>query len=551
MNEQKKSRTLLKKQKLLIIILASLALVMGIIYAVVSATSKEERVLIPVTYENGIFRNDKGDAVELYIVDTTNSTSLTAAVVSMLEGKMENEWDVENTKEGIVLYKDNVKASTFPYIFPEIQREDLSRIIVTNESGTFSVYNSDGNFFIAGAESNLYNDQQLSELILQARYMLSNGYVENASAPEEYGLTDETCSAKIMVYDKNGSCHTVYVGDAVINNNQYYMKSADKDYVYVMDSSASVFFSDVLSFLNPIVIKTIEEQQRNYIEAFAFAKNGQPFFACEIIPESERTGVYINQLHKMTYPDVEFVLDTVNLYEMFYYVGGLSGSAVLEYGVSKKENRDEILASYGLSETLADIGFSYGGQSYVISVGDLAVIGESAYYYVYSEYQDTIVLVPYSSMPFLDFELVDLYQSNVFQYSINEIEEIEVKSGENVFTFGLRGTGEELVVSERTRNIEIDTPSFRQFYISLLNVSIGGYSSIEGASSDNMKHELTFTVKLRNGARLNFDFYSESTTSCYMIIDGKGGFKTDRSRIEKIAKQALMLVNGEEIASII
>ena len=551
MNKDTNKKTLLAKQKLLIIILGALAAILAVVYTVILLTSKQEQQKIAAFYNNGVFTNAKGDAVEVYVVDTLESRSLTADVVAMLEGEKKNDWDVQSTADGIVFHKDNVKISTFPYIFPEIQRADLARVIVTNSFGTFSVFNSGGDFFVAGAESNLYNSQQLSELVLQARYMLSNGYVEDASDPAQFGLTEETCSAKISIFDVNGNNYTVYLGDAAVNDNQFYMKRDDKDEVYVMDSSASVFFNDVRSYLNPVVVKPIEEQQRNYIETFALVKNGQPFFACEIIPEEERKGVYINQLHKMTYPEVEFVLDTVNLYEMFGLVGGLSGTQVVEYGVSKSENKAELLSQYGLDNTTADIGFTYGGNSYVVSVGSLVADESSAYYYVYSEYQDTIVLVPYANLAFLELELSDLYQSNVFQYSINEVEEVEVKNGKNVYNFLLHGTGDSLSVSEKNLSKQVDTPSFRQFYISLLSVSIGGYSSIEGASADNLKHELTFTVKLRNGARLTYDFYSESTTSCYMIVDGKGGFKTDRSRIEKIAKQAQMLVDGEIIESFI
>lgn len=547
MDKQNKDKTLLSRQKIVIAILAALALIMAAVYGIYNLTAKEEKQTAPVFYKDGKFFNDKGDAVELYIVDTVESKSLTADVAAMLSGKKENEWDAKSTDKGIVFYKDNVKISSFPYIFPEIQKNDLARIIVTNIHGTYSVFNSGGNFFIEGAEENLYNNQLLSELILQSRYMLSNGYVENANDPAEYSVTEDSYRVRVSVYDNNGNNYTIFVGDNAVNQNQLYMKRADKDEIYLMDSTASVFFEDVRSFLSPVVVKPIEEQQRNYLDAFALVKDGVPFFACELIPEDKRTGVYINQIHRMTYPEVEFVLDTMNVYEMFSSVAGLSGDFVEEYGVSKNPDKDKILESYGLLTPTAEIGYSYGGNSYLVSVGRLA----DTHYYVYSHYQDTIVGVPATSLGFLNFDISDLYQSQVFQYSINEIEEIEVKTGADSYLFSLRGEGAELKVSEKNKSLEIDTPSFRQFYISLLSVSIGGYSSIEGASADTLKHELTFNVKLRNGAKLTYDFYSESTTSCYMIIDGKGGFKTDRSRIEKIATYANMLVNGEKIESVI
>lgn len=547
MDKQNKDKTLLGRQKLVIIILAVLAVVMAAVYVTYKLTVREEMQTAPVFYKDGRFFNDRGDAVELYIVDTAESKSLTSDIAAMLSGKKKNELHAKSTDKGIVFYKDNVSINSFPYIFPEIQKQDLARIIVTNIHGTYSVYNSGGDFFIEGAEENLYNSQLLSQLILQARYMLSNGYVENANDPSEYSVTPENFVARVSVYDNDGNNYTVFIGDRAVNNNQVYMKLDGKDDIYIMDNTADVFLENVRSFLSPLVVKPIEEQQRNYLDAFALVKNDVPFFACELIPEDMRTGVYINQIHKMTYPEVEFVLDTMNVYEMFSSVAGLAGEYVEEFGVSKSPDKDAILEFYGLSSPTAEIGYSYGQNSYLITVGRRA----DTVYYVYSHYQDTIVAVPAASLAFLDYDISDFYQSQVFQYSINEIEEIEVKTGENVYLFSLRGEGEGLKVSEKNKSLEIDTPSFRQFYISLLSVSIGGYSSIEGASADTLKHELTFTVKLRNGAKLTYDFYSESTTSCYMIVDGKGGFKTDRSRIEKIATYADMLVNGEKIESVI
>jgi len=170
---------------------------------------------------------------------------------------------------------------------------------------------------------------------------------------------------------------------------------------------------------------------------------------------------------------------------------------------------------------------------------------------VYSEYQDTIVLVPASSMTFLDYELVDLYQTNIFQYNINEIASVDVTYADKNYSYKLEGEGKELKVSEANTLRAIDTTSFRQFYISLLNVTIGGYSTVEGEDVEKLRHELTYKVTLKDGSELVYEFYSESTMSCYMKVDGKGGFKTDRKWIDTITKYSDMLIKGESIESLI
>jgi hypothetical protein len=158
-------------------------------------------------------------------------------------------------------------------------------------------------------------------------------------------------------------------------------------------------------------------------------------------------------------------------------------------------------------------------------------------------------MVAESSMKFLGYDIIDLFQENVFQYNIADVTSIELKTPSWTRSYTLEGAGEELRVTEKTSGKEIDAQSFRQFYISLLGVKIGGYSRVEGSGAEFLGHELSFVVTLKSGEKINFDFYSESTMNCYMVVDGKGGFKTDRKQINQIIKHSDMLMRGEKIAS--
>lgn len=541
-----KTTTTLGKQKNLIIVLLVLAVIFAVMCIVFPFVFKEK---LNTVYA----KSPLGDAAEAVIYDKANARSIKGDIESIRKGEAKNTLSLEEGDGEKVLYtfrKNDVEISYQPYIFPEIPLEKLARVNITNGHGSFSVYNDGkGNFFFEGAEANLYNSRLVSTLLLQARYMLADGYVENPSSPSDYGLGKDNYSAKVEVISTDGVSNTVYVGSGVIDGNRYYMKHADKEHIYIMDSGASAFFDDIRTYLSADVIRAIEEQQRNYIEKFEIKKNGDRFFACEIIPDEERVGAFSNQLHRMTYPSDAQVLNTTTLYEMFANVGGLTGAGVIEYGVSKKENPDEIFSLYGLDNPAFEITFSLSGTSYDIIVGNPEEVDGEGYYYVYSNYQDTVVLVPASSLVFLEYDILDLFQDNVFQYNISTVSSIELKYGGNTRNFVLSGEGESLTVSESVSGKSIDTPSFRQFYISLLNVTLGGYSSVEGSVADTRKHELSFVVTLESGEKLVYEFYSESTMNCHIIIDGKGGFKTDRKWVDKIIENAEKLLSGIAIES--
>ena len=540
-----KTTTTLSKQKTLTAVLLFFAVIVAAMCIVLPMVLKEELHTV-------LEKTEKGDFAEVVIYDTSEGRSLKGDIEKMLSGEIKNEFDVKKG-QGDVLYtfrKDNVNVTYRPYICPEIQLSDVSRVTVTNGYGKFSVYNDGkGNFFFEGAEKNLYNSQIVAELLLQARYMLSDGYVENPSSLADYGLTEETCSAKVEVTDKNGNVNTVFVGNNLIGSGQYYMKHTEKEYVYIMDSGAEAFFNDIRTYLDAGVVKPIEEQQRNYLEKFWLDKNGARFFECEIIPDEERVGVYSNQLHRMTFPSDAQVLNTATLYDMFNECGALSGAGVVEYALSSKENKDEVFASYGLDAPFMQVGFTLQGNDCSFSLGRTEEVDGVVYYYVYSDYQDTIVMVPASSMNFISYEIIDLFQENVFQYNINGVESVELKYGGKSRTFKLSGVGNDLSVTEGMSGKSVDTPSFRQFYISLLNITIGGYSTFSGTPADTLPHMLTFSVNLKEGGKAVYDFYSESTMNCHMVIDGKSGFKTARKWIDTVIENCEKLMAGETIAS--
>lgn len=556
-NNSKKSQ--FSKQIIIISVLAALALILFIVWCVKSGEKEpqQENKLTDVSVEavtqnevktgrNG-FVNEYGDVLEMFIVDSATGRNITQDILDMLDGKKENLWNVRYSEDGssILFDKNDVVIHYFPLIYPEISVYDLSKITVTNSFGTFSVRITGEGVYIEGAEHNVYNEQLLSSLVLQARYMLANGYVENPLGLSEYGLEEDECSAKIVVEDKNGNVNTVYIGNNVLNDSQLYMKHADKDMIYLMDSSASVFHKDVNMYLSPVVIKPISEQQCYYFSSFAYIKNNEPFFACEIIPDNERTGAYINQLHRMTYPEgMDYVLNIETLYGMFIQIGSLSGSEVVEYGVSTSEDLELISEFYGLNNPTASIGFKSNGDSYRFTVGKEFVSETGIYYFVYSNYQDTIVLVPASSLSFLDYELEDLYETCVFQYNINDVSEVRIKHDAGERVFKLNGSGKALEVAETTKGTSVDVPSFRKLYTELLGIGISGQTEVDSETAKSLPHLMTFTVVLRNGTEIVYKFYSESTLNCYMVVDGRPGFKTERLRIEKIVEYTEILADG-------
>jgi len=542
-----KTKTTLGTQKKVIIILACLAAVLLAAYFLIGIFFKEE--------QQTVLRVDEyGDSVEAVITDYSARGITISHIRNVLDGKEENKFNVKKGETEDVLCTfnaDDVEISYFPLVFPEIPLDEIESIKVTNPYGEYTVGYDAKNAtpYIVGAEMNLYNQQELATLVLQARYMLCDRRVDFSGNLADYGLDAASVLATVEVKSTDGTVNTVYIGSLTHGGNGYYMKHKDKDKIYIGDSTVSIFFNAATYFLSPVITKAIPEEERNYIEKMTFSKNREPFFSCEIIPEDERVGALVNQLHRMTYPTGGYIVNTYSLYEMFSQIGALSGVSVLEYNVSKNEAFEDILVYYGFDKQSAEITFSYKGAQHTVTVGGSVTDEESdeKYYYVYSTYMDTIVLLPLSSAPFLEYELIDFIQAKVFQHNINDISSVEILTRGNTREFVLEGEKNDLAVTEKKSGKSIDSASFRQFFISLLNVNLDGYSSVK--QDDELDHELTFTVNLKSGEKLTYAFYSESTLRCYMVVDGKGEFYTKREYIDKISRNADKLMSGETIES--
>lgn len=550
----KNGSTLLSRQKKSIILLAALAAVLAIVYLLFVVFSREEKHTV-------LKVDSDGDEVFAVISDTGDKDrgiNITY-INNVLSGNAENRYNVKKGETDDVLCTfeaNDVKITYFPMIFPEIQLDSLDFVTLSNDNGSFKVYidPESGNPVIEQAKNNLYNSSLLSTLILQARYMLaSSKLTENVGKLSDYGLDLSQNPTCITVCDKSGNINTVYMGDMAPNGG-YYMKNADKDIIYVSDYSVSVFENGLPSFLSPIVTRSIDSDYAMYINRLTYVKNGKELFTCEIIPDEERTGTLKNQLHRIVSPESkkQDILSTVTLYEMFSSLSSLSGSSVVEYNVSGKENYAEVMLSYGFDDPTAVIEYSFGENNYYVTFGNSYTDEESGelYYYAYGPYMDTIVVVPSSNVPFLDYEYIDFVHNKMFQHNIDDVEKVVVGTNSGSRSFKLEGTGKELSVVEQNSKKAIDTASFRQFYFAILSIGVDGYSELNASvNTEELEHTLSLEILLKSGETLKYSFYSESTLRCYAVINGVGEFYTKREYVDKISKFADMLMSGEEIKS--
>lgn len=536
----KNDKTLLSKQKKVTGILCLLAVILLAAYVVITLVAKD-----PL---NTVLKYDE-DGDELYATITGGSDSevTTSLITGYLESGKKSKYDVKSGETENVAYTfraKDVNISYRPFIAPEVSLDDFSYVTVENKSGKFTVCKKDGGYYIDGSPDLILDSGAVSNLVLQSRYMLSSQKVENPSDNlADYGLSDSPV-AKITVGKSDGQNYTVYLGDKSVSGGGYYMKHAEKPYVYVMDSSASVFEEPAVNLVSPVLAQSFTEEEYNYMESFSMKKNGSDFIKCVIVPESERTSDSTN-LHKMTYP-ASYTPSMNSFYEALSCLAQPKGTSVLEMNVSKSSVYASLMDYYGFIVPTNEISYSSGEKNGHFLTGNFFTADDGKKYcYAYSEYQDIIVTLSVSDYPFLEYGLIDFIDPNIFRYNIENVQSISVSTPAGTKTFELSGSGKDLAVTERQSGKAIDTPSFRQMYISLLSISIEGYSDTRDTA--DLVRELSFTVRNKSGDETVYSFYTLSTLTCFVTVNGDGEFYTNRAYIEKVVNNVDMLMSGKEI----
>lgn len=530
MSHNTNNKTLLGRQKKIIYILIIPVILLVIGAVVLPGLFEKDPIITKLPKVDA----ETGDTYEYYLIKSKDGSDVKVT-------ETETHTEVE-------AYSD-ITYSVRTYLYPEIPVTEIKEVTVTNLQGEYSMYldSGTGNHFMKGNENQSYKQMEFSMLRVQSRVMYATEKLEGIYDTEEklvpYGLDAASNPIKVRVTETSGETHTVYIGKMLVSGDGYYAKDEDP-YVYVLDSSVSVFFEDKNYFIDPVITYPLTQNQYQYAGSFSIKKNGELFMASEMTDTDSFSGS--SSLHNITYPGF-YPASIANYYDALECFANLTGESVVETGVlmNGEENAAALFDKYGFTVASNDVSLTTGGVEFRFLTGNKFNDENGVpYYYAYSTAFDTIVTLPVSNAPFLEYELLDFINSSFYQINIADVKEIEFNAGGNDYLFVLEGEGNSLVVKEQLSGKTVDTASFRQLYFSMLNTRIEGYAGAEDVTGNR---ELTYTVRKTSGDALRYDFSVISTTRELITSNGNSSFYTSRSNITEIIERIDKIMKGEKI----
>jgi len=438
---------------------------------------------------------------------------------------------------------DVLNESGQPFIYPSIEKDNVSKIKVSNSFGSYTMYrdNTTNEFVFEGAESLLYNKTLISSLYVQACYMLS---IQKLQHPKKdltlYGLSEADHPATVEIETKDGQYHKVFIGKKLVTGGAYYAKYYNKPYIYAVSTGLEkTLLADVRDFFTPLLAAPVSENDYASIDDFRLYKNRNLFVECLLVPEKEKTATGALNTHRMVFP-AEYVPSTDNYLKVLESFVDFSGNKVVEYGVSKKENYTDVLLKYGINNPTYEIKYKYSGKEHYILIGNKLDTEDS--FYAYSPEMDIIAVLPHEKVSFIDWNIIDFVDRNIFQRNINDIASIHLETPELSHDFLINGEGQTVSITEN--GTAVDAKNFRQFYIMLLNITMQDYSDTK---DETLPWLLTMTVTTDYGEKFDYKFYSLSTRRVYYTVNGKGEFYVNRDNIDTVIANLKKVVAGETV----
>lgn len=442
---------------------------------------------------------------------------------------------------------DLLDAVGSAYVFEPIERQNVAKITVQNQNGTFTLKRDTltDELVFEGAERLPYDQTKISALYVDTCNMTCIQKIENAKQDLSiYGLDMSQNPAKITVTAKDGATHNVFVGQKLVTGGAYYVKNEQKPYIYAVgDSIEDTVLTDVNSFILPLLAKGIDANSYGYMDRFCLKKNGEIFIECEYIPDEQREQSGEINIHRMTAP-AKYIPSNDKYLEALECFVSLVGEFVCEYNVSQKENYNELMQSYGFDKPAYEISYTFMGHDSLILFGNK--LNDSDAYYVYSPYTDIIATLSVEKVPFLRWSLMDFVSKEIFQRDIKRVNSITLSFDGEAHTYVLSGEGDNLLVTDNGK--PVDTKNFRQLYIMLLGIRIQGFAD-SSVNTSSLPCVFTMQIVPDSNKTVEYKFYSLSTGRLFYTIDGIGEFYVSREYIDFVIDGVKKLASGKEVDS--
>lgn len=446
-------------------------------------------------------------------------------------------------------------------MYPQITREMIARIEVSNKFGQFAFYydKNDKEFYIEDNINAPYSKEVFAQLVVAVGYSAAMDRVTaDCKDFSEYGLDDNEERAVYRITTNDGKEYVAYVGSQIVTGAGYYAKFNDRNAVYVINAtSGALLKGSINNLISPVLTLTPSQTDYFLVNEFTIAKRDedgemQPFFSAKSKTKKgvDDSGNETEEFdrYEMVYPS-GYSINTSNYDTILQGFMELSGNRVVHLGKDGATVPAETLALFGLEKPEYELYINYKGTFNSIVLSEKT---ENDTYFAYSLLFNTIVEVDSSSLDFLEWDLLEFIDKPLFTLNVADVASIAISGNGIDETFII--TLDEATDTQKAKGIKVrtlsgkeitDVTSFRSLYMRMLTLSLVTYAEVD--STEGLDLLATFTLITRDGQKYEFKFYPYTTRRCLYSANGDAEFYVIKESVDRIVEDAVKVLNGETV----
>ncbi|MBQ7599399.1 MAG: DUF4340 domain-containing protein [Clostridia bacterium] len=459
------------------------------------------------------------------------------------------------------------KLSNF-YIFEPVKRSEIQSIKVINGHGGYEIYRDSSDAFqLRGTSGLRFNAEKFSSLIVTAGTPVAMSRIARDLGSDEWGIYGlDKPQASWTLETSKGEKLTVNVGDKLLSHAGYYVSLEGRNAVYIVSTSLEeTILAEGYSLVEPLLTAGMTQNDYYLADNFVLLHGQEMFVAVDRTSRDTDDRLALTLLYP--YPDKEkreyYNLDTDTYLDAVRSMVDLTGDQTVAINPT-----DGTLMEFGLLSPAYTVYYTFGGNEFYVIVS--AKQSDGFYYAVSNLFGYQIVCrVPAETLKWLDYTEFSWIQSNPFYENITSVRRIEIETpdGINVDFVLAHGTDESgnatLEVKERNSGTVIENRyarNFRQYYLTLLNITNKDYSSFskedrETLIADESRLLMKMRIELTDGSFNEYRFYQYyeestgklSTGKVFVVVNDFGEFYTSNDLIDKVKNDTPRVLEGLDI----
>ena len=368
---------------------------------------------------------------------------------------------------------------------------------------------------------------------------------------ETYGFLDPTGKAAVTLSD--GTAFTLLVGARTDDGLYYVMREGNGTVVLASTGITSYFLRGEVSFLQSNFFSCAEDR-RNGVDNFVLTDRDAKYPVMIQKTDGDRaSALALSTTYSLIYP-ASMSVDSEKLDEGLKALSHFAGEGAIEI---VSESTD--LSVYGLDDPRFTLSFTYQKP---LADDDISEINpnpiethrflisdtdETGLCYVLSEDGRVVHYFTAGAYPFMAWTLENMAGTTFLSPMIKTLDRMTLRYGGRDFAFLFtEGDGSISAVNYEGRQLDVD--NFKKFYQVVLGTGwIGMGEKAEGAEP-----YLTVTFDYHDDLQKENDvmtFYPYSLRQYAVEINGKGGFTSPKTRLDKVVSDLYKVINNETVTA--